>query len=259
MFAAYGTVQLVNLPRDQVTGTPRGFAFIDMATDEELNAAIQGLHETAIGDREIRVQKSQPADKMKNTKREFSTTGQKLYVGNLPFDITKEEVIEFFGQYGEVVDVFVPKNDEGTGRGFVFITVKLEDAEKVIAATNNVEFEGRMIVVNKPLPPGQKAPPRTYPTRKKIYVGNLSFDTISETIESLFGEFGEVYDCFLPTDMETGNARGFGFVTMGMEAADAAIFELDGCEVDGRVIRVNAAMEKKDMSYTMKSDAPDYA
>jgi hypothetical protein len=59
--------------------------------------------------------------------------------------------------------------------------------------------------------------------------------------------------------METGNARGFGFVTMGMEAADAAIFELDGCEVDGRVIRVNAAMEKKDMSYTMKSDAPDYA
>jgi RNA recognition motif-containing protein len=259
MFAVHGTVQLVNLPKDRVTGTPRGFAFVDMATGPELDAAIQALNGSSIGDREIRVQLSQPADKMQKPKKEFSTAGQKLYVGNLPFDITKEEVLEFFGQYGEVIDVFVPKNDEGTGRGFVFITVTTEDAEKVIEATNGVEFEGRTIVVNKPLPPGQKAPPRTYPMRKKIYVGNLSFDTISETIESLFGEFGEVYDCFLPTDIESGNSRGFGFVTMGAEAAEVAILELDGCEVDGRVIRVNAAMEKKDVSYTMKSNEGEYA
>jgi RNA recognition motif-containing protein len=60
----------------------------------------------------------------------------------------------------------------------------------------------------------------------------------------VFSEFGTVHDCYLPEDSATGSTRGFGFVTMDKENALQAVAELDGCEIDGRKIRVNQAQPK---------------
>jgi RNA recognition motif-containing protein len=81
-------------------------------------------------------------------------------------------------------------------------------------------------------------------SRQKLYVGNLSFYTVPDTLRELFEEFGTVYDCYMPEDPSTGGSRGFGFVTMDKEAAEAAVAETDGCELDGRIIRVNEAQPK---------------
>jgi cold-inducible RNA-binding protein len=78
----------------------------------------------------------------------------------------------------------------------------------------------------------------------KIYVGNLSFYTSKETLKEIFEEFGEVYDCYLPLDPETERPRGFGFITMEREAGETAIAELDGMELDDRVVRINEAVGK---------------
>lgn len=94
--------------------------------------------------------------------------------------------------------------------------------------------------------PGQKAPPRRQSVpRLKLYIGNLSFYTVAETLSDLFSEFGVVHDCYLPEDPSSGGSRGFGFVTMDKEDAQRAIEELDGCEIDGRIIRVNEAQPKR--------------
>ena len=74
-----------------------------------------------------------------------------------------------------------------------------------------------------------------------MYVGNLSFYTTGETLSEVFQEFGTVHDCYIPTDIENGNSRGFGFISLDKEAAEAAIDALDGCELDGRMITVNEA------------------
>lgn len=76
---------------------------------------------------------------------------------------------------------------------------------------------------------------------KKLYVGNLSWSTSAEDLRTLFQQFGEVEDAFIPSDRETGRSRGFGFVTLGTDAADSAIRGLDGQEFMGRSIRVNEA------------------
>lgn len=78
-----------------------------------------------------------------------------------------------------------------------------------------------------------------------MYIGNLSFYTSKETLQEIFQEFGEVYDCYLPVDPQTDRPRGFGFITMDREAGERAIAELDGMEVDDRVIRVNEAQGKR--------------
>jgi len=79
----------------------------------------------------------------------------------------------------------------------------------------------------------------------RLYVGNLSFSTSSETLEAFFAWVGEVREVAMPTDRETGQFRGFAFVTMGSaQAASAAIGALNGSMLDGRSIRVNEAQER---------------
>jgi RNA recognition motif-containing protein len=80
---------------------------------------------------------------------------------------------------------------------------------------------------------------------KKIFVGNLSFDTTSAQLESLFSEVGPCDSASVITDRDTGRSRGFGFVEMS-SAADAqkAISTLNGRELQGRTLNVSEARER---------------
>jgi len=80
----------------------------------------------------------------------------------------------------------------------------------------------------------------------RLYVGNLSFNTNSDTVRDAFSPYGEVTDVHLVTDRQTGQARGFGFVTMGTtQAAQAAITAMNGSSLDGRELRVSEAEERQ--------------
>jgi RNA recognition motif-containing protein len=75
-----------------------------------------------------------------------------------------------------------------------------------------------------------------------LYVGNLTFNTTSADLESLFAAHGEVTKAQVITDRETGRSRGFGFVEMATSgSAQAAIDALNGQDVDGRPLTVNEA------------------
>ena len=79
----------------------------------------------------------------------------------------------------------------------------------------------------------------------RLYVGNLNFNTSTESVRAAFEEFGAVSDVHLVSDRETGRPRGFGFVTMGTpEEAKKAIEGMDGQMLDGRPLRVNEAEER---------------
>ncbi len=79
-----------------------------------------------------------------------------------------------------------------------------------------------------------------------IYVGNLSFQTTSSELETLFSEYGPVTSAHVITDRETGRSRGFGFVEMGSaDAANTAIDALDGSDFGGRNLKVNIAKPRR--------------
>ena len=76
----------------------------------------------------------------------------------------------------------------------------------------------------------------------KIYVGNMSYSTTEDELRDLFAPYGEVVSVSVVYDRATGRPRGFAFVEMGTtEAAEGAISGLNGQEVGGRQLRVNAA------------------
>ncbi|MEZ5318067.1 MAG: RNA-binding protein [Vicinamibacterales bacterium] len=77
---------------------------------------------------------------------------------------------------------------------------------------------------------------------RRLYVGNLSFNTEEDAIQALFGEVGEVESVRLMRDRATGQSRGFAFVEMASEeAAQAAIDRFHESELDGRRLTVNEA------------------
>ncbi len=79
-----------------------------------------------------------------------------------------------------------------------------------------------------------------------IYVGNLSFQAEREDLVDLFAQYGEVRQCSLPLDRETGRKRGFAFVELNDDAAEQkAIDDLQDVEWMGRMIRVNKATPRE--------------
>jgi RNA recognition motif-containing protein len=83
----------------------------------------------------------------------------------------------------------------------------------------------------------------------KLYVGNLSYSTTQEALESAFAEHGRVDEVAIVMDRETDRPRGFAFVTMNNEdEARAAIDGVHGREIDGRTVTVNEARPKAERS-----------
>ena len=79
----------------------------------------------------------------------------------------------------------------------------------------------------------------------RLYVGNLSYQLSTEDLKQAFEQVGPVTDAKVMTDRETGQGRGFGFVTMATEAdAKKAIQELNGYALAGRNLRVNEAEDR---------------
>jgi RNA recognition motif-containing protein len=84
---------------------------------------------------------------------------------------------------------------------------------------------------------------------KKLYVGNLSYQTESSELQEMFSEFGTVQSAEVISDRETGRSKGFGFVEMGSEdEAQAAIAGMNGKEMGGRALTVNEAKPKEPRS-----------
>jgi RNA recognition motif-containing protein len=80
---------------------------------------------------------------------------------------------------------------------------------------------------------------------KKLFVGNLSFETKSADLERLFAQAGTCDSAAVITDRESGQSRGFGFVEMSSSGeAQKAISQFNGTDLQGRTLNVSEAKER---------------
>jgi RNA recognition motif-containing protein len=84
---------------------------------------------------------------------------------------------------------------------------------------------------------------------KKLYVGNLSYQTTDRDLETAFAQAGEVVEAVVIMDRDSGRSKGFGFVEMADDAsADAAVLRFNGTELDGRTLKVAEAKPREPRS-----------
>jgi len=90
---------------------------------------------------------------------------------------------------------------------------------------------------------------------KKLFVGNMRFQTTESELRSIFEPYGEITSINVITDRDTGRPRGFAFVELGNDGEAAkAITELNGKELDGRALNVNEAKPKPERSGPRRDD-----
>src|SRR5689334_24352046 len=89
---------------------------------------------------------------------------------------------------------------------------------------------------------------------KKLYVGNLAFQTTSQDLQELFAQAGTVESASVIEDRDTGQSKGFAFVEMSTEEeAASAIQQFNGREVAGRALKVNEARPRENRGGDRKS------
>jgi RNA recognition motif-containing protein len=84
---------------------------------------------------------------------------------------------------------------------------------------------------------------------KKLYVGNISFDTTSDDLVQAFSQYGTVLGAQIVSDRDTGRSRGFAFVEMHT-GADEAIAGMNGQQLQGRTLTVNEAKPREERPRT---------
>lgn len=168
--ATGGTVVDVSIPRDRATGRPRGFGFVTLATSDEAMSARDSLDGSIQAGRPISVRpfQAEPPRRGEVGPRPTSppspsmgtaSPDRTLYVGNLPYDTTEQEVEEFIRSKstGNVSRVNLPMDQDGRRRGFGFVT--MESAEAALSALEGLrtaDLRGRRLVVNIAHPKGER-------------------------------------------------------------------------------------------------------
>jgi nucleolin len=130
------------------------------------------------------------------------------------------------------------------------------DAKKAQAEMHEYELDGRQMNVDFSAPRPKKEfgndRAERYGDKKSdpsntLFIGNISFNATNEVISETFQEYGTITRVSLPTDRETGNPKGFGYVDFTTtEEATAALEALNGADIEGRNIRIDYAAARVD-------------
>jgi RNA recognition motif-containing protein len=169
--ATGGTVVNVSLPKDRATGRPRGFGFVTLSSPQEASNARDALDGSVQAGRPISVR---PFSSEPPRPREAGRPGgdapggpsgpvggpsedRTLYVGNLPYDVTQQEIETLFADngVGPVARIHLPVGPDGRPRGFGFVTLgTAEAANHAIVALRSADVRGRRLMVNIANPRG---------------------------------------------------------------------------------------------------------
>ncbi|KAJ2957413.1 hypothetical protein NQZ79_g6863 [Umbelopsis isabellina] len=166
-----------------------------------------------------------------------------IYVGNLDERCTETLVWELMLQAGPVVNVHLPKDrvtQSHQGYGFCEFMTE-EDADYAIRIMNQIKLYGKPIRVNK-----ATSDKKNLDVGATLFVGNLDPDVDEKMLYDVFSAFGVIVQTpKIARDTETGNFKGYGFVTYdNFDSSDAAIDAMNGQYLMNKEVNVSYAFKK---------------
>lgn len=166
--------------------------------------------------------------------REDQCHPRKIFVGGLAHKTTTQNLRDYFGHYGSIVDAVVLRWPDGRSRGFGYVTFA-ETAAASLALKESHQVGGREVDVK-----------RAVPGTNKLFVGGLPQNTTAAELREHFESFGVVSDAVVMIDPSTNRSRGFGFACFlpgqeGAAAVAAALEQYQHHRIRGKWIEVKSA------------------
>uniref|UniRef100_M4CG04 RRM domain-containing protein n=1 Tax=Brassica campestris TaxID=3711 RepID=M4CG04_BRACM len=165
LFESAGTVEMVEVIYDKVTGRSRGFGFVTMSTAAEVEAAAQQFNGYEFEGRPLRVNAGPPPPKREESFSRGPRSGgsgsgssDRVYVGNLSWGVDDMALESLFSEQGKVVEArVIYDRDTGRSKGFGFVTLgSPQEVTRAISSLNGADLDGRQIRVSE----AEARPPR---------------------------------------------------------------------------------------------------
>ncbi|KAF7157059.1 hypothetical protein CNMCM5623_001047 [Aspergillus felis] len=162
-----------------------------------------------------------------------------VYIGNLFYDVTAEDLKNHMQKFGVVERVDLITDHRGMSRGFAYVHFdSIDAARRCVEAMHLQAFEGRRVVAQYASSGGGTKP--LQPASRTLYLGNLSFEMTDRDLNELFKDIDNVIDVRVSIDRRTGHPRGFAHAEfLDVESAQKAFEILSGKSPFGRRIRVD--------------------
>ncbi|NWI07207.1 NUCL protein, partial [Tichodroma muraria] len=214
-------------------GASKRFGYVDFSSAEDLEKALQMNGKKFMG-LEIKLEKAKSKETMKEDKKERDA--RTLFLKNLPYRLTEEEIREVFEN---ALEVRILMNKDGNSKGMAYVEFKTEaEANKALEEKQGTEIEGRAVVIDftgeKSQQEHQKGTLHT-DNSKTLIVNNLSYAATEETLQEVFKKASSIR---VPQNNQ-GRPKGYAFVDFATaEDAREALNSCNNTEIEGRTIRL---------------------
>ncbi|XP_055673350.1 nucleolin [Falco peregrinus] len=213
-------------------GASKRFGYVDFSSAEDLDKALQMNGKKLMGS-EVKLEKAKSKETIKENKKERDA--RTLFVKNLPYRLTEDEIREVFENAQEIRIVM---NKEGNSKGMAYVEFKSEaEANKALEEKQGTEIDGRAMVIDFTGEKSHQEHQKGGGEResKTLIVNNLSYAASEETLQELFKKASSIK---MPQNNQ-GRPKGYAFVEFPTtEDAKEALNSYNNTEIEGRAIRL---------------------
>ncbi|XP_029022255.1 polyadenylate-binding protein 1A-like [Betta splendens] len=247
-FSPAGAILSIRVCRDMITRRSLGYAYVNFQQPADAERALDTMNFDVIKGRPVRIMWSQRDPSLRK-----SGVGN-IFIKNLDKSIDNKALYDTFSAFGNILSCKVVCDENGSkGYGFVHFETQ-EAAERAIEKMNGMLLNDRKVFVGRFK--SRKEREAELGARAKeftnVYIKNFGDDMDDEKLRELFSKYGNSMSIRVMTD-DTGKSRGFGFVSFERhEDAQKAVDEMNGKELNGKLIYVGRAQKKVERQTELK-------
>ncbi|KAM4539649.1 polyadenylate-binding protein 1A-like [Odontesthes bonariensis] len=247
-FSPAGAILSIRVCRDMITRRSLGYAYVNFQQPADAERALDTMNFDVIKGRPVRIMWSQRDPSLRK-----SGVGN-IFIKNLDKSIDNKALYDTFSAFGNILSCKVVCDENGSkGYGFVHFETQ-EAAERAIEKMNGMLLNDRKVFVGRFK--SRKEREAELGARAKeftnVYIKNFGDDMDDEKLRELFSQYGNAMSIRVMTD-DGGKSRGFGFVSFERhEDAQKAVDEMNGKEMNGKLIYVGRAQKKVERQTELK-------
>uniref|UniRef100_A0A671Q2N2 Polyadenylate-binding protein n=1 Tax=Sinocyclocheilus anshuiensis TaxID=1608454 RepID=A0A671Q2N2_9TELE len=247
-FSPAGPVLSIRVCRDMITRRSLGYAYVNFQQPADAERALDTMNFDVVKGKPIRIMWSQRDPSLRK-----SGVGN-VFIKNLDKSIDNKALYDTFSAFGNILSCKVVCDENGS-KGYAFVHFETQDAaDRAIEKMNGMLLNDRKVFVGRfksrkerEAEMGAKAKEFT-----NVYIKNFGEDMDDPRLKELFDKYGKTLSVKVMTD-PTGKSRGFGFVSYEKhEDANKAVEEMNGTELNGKMVFVGRAQKKMERQAELK-------